>query len=81
MSLFGALVVFIIAWWMVFFITLPFGVTRNENPEVGHDPGAPEKPRLILKAFITTVIAGSLTGGLAAAVEYELIDIRQMLFF
>ena len=80
MSLFGTLVVFIVVWWMVFFITLPFGVTRIENPEQGHDTGAPEKPRLFIKALITTIIAGSLTGGLAAAVEYELIDIRELLF-
>jgi predicted secreted protein len=80
MSWFGILVVFVIGWWIVFFITLPFGVTRIENPGEGHDQGAPEKPRLLLKALITTAIAGSLTGGLSLAVEYGLIDIREMLF-
>ena len=79
MSWFGALVVFIVVWWMVFFITLPFGVSRVENPEEGHDPGAPEKPRLVIKALITTAVASALTGGLAAAAEYGLIDIRALL--
>ncbi len=80
MSWFGALVVFVIVWWMVFFMTLPIGVTRTENPEAGHDAGAPEKPRLAIKALITTAIAAALTGGLAAAAAYGLIDIRELLF-
>ncbi len=80
MSLFGALIVFIIVWWMVFFMALPFGVTRTEYPEEGHDAGAPEKPLLAIKALITTAIATVLTGGLAAAAEYGLIDFREMLF-
>jgi|AP95_1055475.scaffolds.fasta_scaffold46829_1 predicted secreted protein len=80
MSWFGALVVFTIVWWLVFFVTLPFGVRRIENPEQGHDAGAPEKPRLLIKAAITTAIAGALTGGLAMAIAYGLIDIRELLF-
>ena len=80
MSWFGALVVFTVVWWLVFFVTLPFGVRRIENPEQGHDAGAPEKPRLLIKAAITTAIAGALTGGLAMAIAYGLIDIRELLF-
>ena len=80
MSWFGALVVFTIVGWLVFFVTLPFGVRRIENPEQGHDAGAPEKPRILIKAAITTAIAGAVTGGLAMAVAYDLIDIRAMLF-
>lgn len=78
MSWFGMLVIFTVVWWMVFFITLPFGVSRVENPEEGHDAGAPEKPRLLIKAAITTAIAGALTGGVALSVEYGLIDFRAL---
>ena len=80
MGWFGGLVVFTVVWWLVFFVTLPFGVRRIENPEHGHDAGAPEKPRILIKAAITTAIAGALTGGLAMAVAYDLIDIRELLF-
>ncbi len=79
MSWFGILVVFVIVWWLVFFITLPFGVTQPEEVEPGHDPGAPEKPHLMLKALITTVIAAALTGAAVAAVEYEVIAFRAMM--
>ena len=79
MSWFGILVVFVIVWWLVFFMTLPFGVTLPEEVEPGHDAGAPEKPRLALKALITTAIAAPLTGAAVAAVEYEVIAFRGMM--
>ena len=79
MSWFGILVVFVIVWWLVFFITLPFGVTVPGEVEPGHDAGAPEKPRLALKALITTAIAAALTGAAVAAVEYEVIAFREMI--
>ncbi|MCH7943832.1 MAG: DUF1467 family protein [Proteobacteria bacterium] len=78
MSWFGMLVIFTVVWWMVFFITLPFGVTTPENPQAGHDAGAPDRPRLLIKALITTAIAGALTGGVALSVEYGLIDFRAL---
>ena len=36
----SAVVVFIVIWWLVLFMVLPFGVRRTESPEMGHDPGA-----------------------------------------
>ena len=80
MGWFGGLVVFTVVWWLVFFVTLPFGVRRIENPEQGHDAGAPAKTHLLIKAAITTAVAGALTGGLAMAIAYGLIDIRELLF-
>ncbi|MHA1567759.1 MAG: DUF1467 family protein [Alphaproteobacteria bacterium] len=52
-----AVVVFVVIWWLVLFMVLPFGVRRVENPEPGDDAGAPANPRLLLKAGVTTVIA------------------------
>ncbi len=76
MNLFGSLVVFTVVWWLVFFMTLPFGVTVPDKPEPGHAPSAPENPRIALKAAITTVIAVTLTGLAVAAVEYDVIAFR-----
>ena len=42
----SAVVVFIVIWWLVLFMVLPWGVRRTETPEAGHDPGAPAKPML-----------------------------------
>ncbi len=76
MSWFGILVVFVVVWWMVFFVTLPFGVTTPCAPEPGHAPSAPEKPRLWIKAGFTTLAAGALTGLAVAAVAYDVVDFR-----
>ena len=61
MSWFSGIVVYVVAWWLVFFAVLPWGVRRDAEAKQGHDPGAPANPRLWLKAGVTTVIAGVLT--------------------
>ncbi len=77
MGLVGTFVVFVIVWWLVFFMTLPFGVHPPDEPEPGHAPSAPENPRLWIKAAITTAIAVTITGAAAIAVEYDLIGFRE----
>lgn len=78
MGLFGTGVVFVIIWWMVFLITLPIGVQRNETPEVGHDAGAPKKPHLRLKALVTTAIAIAVTGTLSISIDNGWINFREL---
>lgn len=76
MTPFGALVVFVIAWWLIFFMTLPFGARPPDEPEAGHAASAPEKPRLVLKALVTTVLAALVTAGFAYAIDSGLLDWR-----
>ena len=63
MSVTFGIFVYLIIWWAVLFAVLPLGVKRQENPEPGTDPGAPEKPMLLKKALITTVISGIVFAG------------------
>ena len=60
MSFVSGLVVYILLWWWVFLMTLPFGAHAPDAVETGHATSAPAKPMLWRKAFITTVIAGVL---------------------
>lgn len=60
MSPVSAVTVFIVIWWMVFFAVLPWGVRRDDTPQIGNDPGAPARPRLLRKALLTTAIAAML---------------------
>ena len=53
----GTGITFVITWWMVFFMVLPWPVRRPDNPEPGHEAGAPENPRLWPKVGVTTGIA------------------------
>lgn len=58
----SGIVLFVLIWWMVFFAVLPWGIRRAGAEALGHDAGAPARPRLFLKAAITTGIAGLLFG-------------------
>ena len=52
---------YFVIWWVVLFAILPFGVqSQHELNSVvpGSEPGAPAKPRLLLKVAANTVVAG-----------------------
>ena len=50
--------VFVVLWWLVLFMVLPFGVRppTEEEMEPGQEPGAPYKPKLWRKMAICTGI-------------------------
>jgi predicted secreted protein len=52
--------VYVTLWWVVLFAVLPWGVERGEDLPAGADRGAPARPRLLLKAAVTSLIAGLL---------------------
>jgi len=62
MNWIGAIFIYIVVWWVVLFAVLPWGVKRNENPEPGHDPGAPALPHIKRKVIATTLITFVLWG-------------------
>jgi predicted secreted protein len=80
MGWFSGLVVYVILWWLVFFMTLPFGVRApHEVGDVagpGHVPSAPVKPRLWLKAGITTLIAAVLWAGAYYLITSDMLSFR-----
>jgi predicted secreted protein len=73
MTWFSAALVFVVVWWLVFFMSLPIGARSyheaGENVDVGNAPSAPMRPRICMKAGISTLIAVVLTIGV-----YFLID-------
>ena len=48
---------YVVIWWLVLFMVLPWGARPPENPEPGHATSAPAKPRILLKFAVTTVVA------------------------
>ena len=46
-------------------MVLPFGAAPEEHPQPGNVESAPARPRLLLKALITTVLAALATWGIA----------------
>jgi predicted secreted protein len=76
MTIYGALITYGVVWWLIFFMALPFGVWPEENPVKGTVEGAPARPRLLLKATVTTVLAGLATWGVAWIIDSGLIQLR-----
>ena len=80
MSWLSGLVVFLILWWLVFFVTLPFGIRApheaGETVGEGHADGAPVRPRLWFKAGIATAITAVLWGIAYWLIAAELISFR-----
>ena len=63
MSWSTALAIYFVAWWIVLFLVLPFGVrSQHEDGEVvpGTDPGAPVGPMLVKKLIWTSVLTAVL---------------------
>ena len=60
MNWFSAILVYIVIWWLVLFMVLPFGVKREENVQPGHDSCAPQKPHMWKKVLATSLISAIL---------------------
>ncbi len=67
MGFMSQVIVFVLVWWIVFFMMLPWRYTPNMQGQVGQDLGAPQKPLIGKKAIITTLITLPLWFG---AVSY-----------
>ncbi len=54
------LVTYLILWWLVFFVMLPFGIERDQDVIFGNDPGAPKnsliKKKAIISSFVTLIL-------------------------
>ena len=51
------IIVYVLVWWITLFAVLPLWVTPAEPDDPGHAAGAPQRPRLLLKMAITTVVS------------------------
>ena len=60
MDIVSGFVVYILLWWWVLFMVLPFGAKAPEKVEDGHATSAPARPRMALKLAITTGLSGVL---------------------
>ncbi|QGZ33360.1 DUF1467 family protein [Stappia indica] len=66
MSLVSSLAIYFVIWWIILFAILPIGVvTQEEGGEVipGTESSAPQRPHLLKKALITTVVAAVIFAG------------------
>ena len=79
MPLTGAIVVFVVIWWLVLYMVLPLGVRGQweaGGAERGTEPGAPVHHGLARKIMITTGVAAVLWTIVWGIVEFEVITLR-----
>jgi predicted secreted protein len=72
----GVMVYFVI-WWTILFAVLPLGVKKVENPGRGQDHGAPDRPQLIGKAVVTSIVAAVLWAGFYYLHQMDVFSFRQ----
>jgi predicted secreted protein len=62
-SISSALAIYFVLWWLVLFVTLPFGVrSQSEDGTAipGSEPGAPIAPRMLKKLVWTTALSAAI---------------------
>ncbi len=81
MNIGGAIVIYVIVWWLVFFALLPMGVVSRleagEDDVKGAEPGAPVNPDLKRKALRASIIALVISAIICGIIISGAIDFRQ----
>jgi predicted secreted protein len=81
MSIFTALAIYFVIWWVVLFAVLPWGVrSQHESGEMtpGTDPGAPVLPDIKRKLVWTTIVATVVFAAWFVVYVYRLITLDQL---
>ena len=78
MEIASGIVVYVLLWWWVFLMSLPFGVSRQTDGTAGHDAGAPKRPLLVTKVIITSLLALIFWVAAYFIIESDLISFREM---
>jgi len=76
MNWFTGVLVYCMVWVVVLLTVLPWGVRPSDAPEAGHEPGAPERPLLLRKFIITTLIAAVVWGAIYLVIDRGWISFR-----
>lgn len=72
MTVFSAVAVYFVVWWVALFAVLPFGIrTQQEAGEVtlGTTASAPVRPRLLRVVIATTILAAIIVAGMWVAIN------------
>ncbi len=72
-----AVAMYFVIWWIALFAVLPLGTrpVAEADPQSGWR-GAPEKPQMLRKVLITTIVAAVIWGAIYAVVGSGLVSFR-----
>jgi predicted secreted protein len=80
-SIFTALAIYFVIWWIVLFAVLPWGVhSQHESGDMtpGTDPGAPVLTNIKLKLVWTTLVASLVFAVFFVIYIYRLVDLGRL---
>jgi len=71
--------IYLVIWWLVLFMVLPWGVRTIGDDDVakGHAPSAPQKPRMLTKMAVTTVVAAIVFAVVYVVAETGMVSLRE----
>jgi predicted secreted protein len=70
------IVVYILTWWVVLFAILPLWVRSRDPADEYYGTGAPQQPRMWLKAAVTSAVAAIVWAGIYVLVKEPWISFR-----
>ncbi|HEX4367115.1 MAG TPA: DUF1467 family protein [Rhodopila sp.] len=81
MNWFTGSVLFIMIWWTALFAVLPFGTKPMVKADaVSGWRGAPERPGILRKVIVTTIIASVLWTGSYLLIQSDYVSFRHGYF-
>lgn len=75
MGLFEYIVIYVISWWMLLLMVLPFKTALPTNPQATEYHSAPKKPHLKWKFIITSMLAFIVTFVVSYLIETGMITL------
>ena len=81
MSILETVVFFLIIWWPIFFISLPFGFKpiTNGGKNKNYAKSAPAQPKILKKFFITTLVSLIITIIIWSLSFFEIISFKELI--
>jgi predicted secreted protein len=81
MNWFTGTVLFVIIWWTALFAVLPIGTRPVQQPDDKSGwRGAPERPRILKKVIVTTIVASLLWAGSYLLIRSDYVSFRHGFF-
>ena len=78
MTIFSGVIVYLMIFWTVLFMILPWGNRRAENHQEGNAASAPANPRIKQKFMITALVSVFIWCIIAYLIHIEVIDFYEI---
>jgi predicted secreted protein len=81
MNWFTGVVLFVMIWWAALFAVLPIGTKPMAQPDDKSGwRGAPERPNILRKVIVTTIVASVLWTGSYLLIRSDYVSFRHGIF-